>query len=80
MTSFQNGIHICFRVEEDRMIRTKEIRTKNRIEDLNDDWQKLAEEKFGENSENRERLVKEFREKIREENLEEAAQLLCADS
>ena len=67
----ENRNRIIFRVESDDLNPEKK-----RIEDLDDDWQKLAEITFGENAENRIDSIKEFRRRISEEKLETIVQIL----
>ena len=72
---------IPFRVELDNFRDSSReiVETIKRVEDLDPSWIKLAEEKFGENFENREKIVKQFREKVRDENLEDSIKMLIGD-
>jgi hypothetical protein len=72
---------ISFRIELDNFRDSSReiVETRQRVEDLDPTWMKLAEEKFGENCENREKIVKQFREKIRDENLEDSIKMLLGE-
>ena len=72
---------IPFRIELDNFRDSSReiVETIKRVEDLDPSWIKLAEEKFGENFENREKIVKQFREKVRDENLEDFIKMLIGD-
>ena len=72
---------ILFRIELDNFRDSSReiVETIKRVEDLDPSWIKLAEEKFGENFENREKIVKQFREKVRDENLEDSIKMLIGD-
>ncbi len=72
---------ISFRIELDNFRDSSReiVETRQRVEDLDPTWMKLAEEKFGENCENREKFVKQFREKIRDENLEDSIKMLLGE-
>ena len=72
---------IPFRIELDNFRDSSReiVETIKRVEDLDPSWIKLAEEKFGENFENREKIVKQFREKLRDENLEDSIKMLIGD-
>jgi len=74
-------IPITFRIEFDNFRdNSREIvETTKRVEDLDPNWIKLAEEKFGETFENREKFVKQFREKLREEDLEDSIKMLIGE-
>jgi hypothetical protein len=69
----ENQDRIVFPVESDDF--DPDIGRK-RIEDLDDDWQKLAETNLGEKYETRQKLIKDFRKRIGEEKLENIVNIL----
>ena len=77
MESVENGTSVVFDIELDNF--KPNIEQQQTIEDLDRKWSDLAENNFGESSENRKKIVAEFREKIKDEKLEKSVQILIGE-